>query len=745
MSLSNGKRKREEPQDLEDETDSDSDWENLALDTYLPSLEPILDGHDTTHSAEVTVELSSSTITSRPHTQRQATTALARRARLDIHKAHILCLLAHNATRNAWCRHDRIRAALKPVIDSFKVNLHPKATSAQYQRTRVLTEGLTGAVAFWSKRFNVVGQGLSRPKWRQDTLSSHQHSQSKPCTFADFVSAAKAMRGSRDIGAQLFVAFLHCQGLDVRLACSLQVLSFTLGKGNTIVSTANVEEVSSELTSLQNLPAKVTVVQATTPRRSLTRPSLGERPARRPEPVQSVVAPESTGSTDASPFPVYWAEVFDPAAQKWLPVDALCSKTVGKPTKLEPPAADHGNLLSYVLSYEADGAARDVTQRYATLYNAKTLKHRVDLREQGSQWWWEQVLPLYRLPKRHPGRAAKRDREAIEDASFQALRLKEPIPSNVQDFKRHPVFVLERDLRRDEVLDPEARECGSVIVSKARPPIMERVFPRKSVLQVRSAQQWYMRGRVFRPLEVPLKFRAASMWQQQARKRRQHRDDDDDDMEADTQIMDDVPYYTEAQTDAYIAPPVIQDENGKSLVPRNQFGNVDLYCASMLPAGALHLSCGLMRSRAVASQSDHIIQTWTDAQIARYLHELASEVLDIDAAPAVTGFKHVQATTTPTVDGIVVASCYADALEVAIDAGLAYIQDLADDAKSTLILQRWASWVQRLRIKHHVETRYAGTAESGPGGFMADEAEEEPGVQDEGDASETYSFEYESE
>jgi xeroderma pigmentosum group C-complementing protein len=725
------------------DSESDSDWENVGLNEKPSALELAPDEAEISNG--VTIELDRLADQDRRHT-RHATTALARRIRLDTHKAHLLCMLAHNATRNSWCRHERVRAALKPIVDNFHGKLHPKASSSQYQRTRILTEGLAAAATYWHKLFKVVGSGLGRPKWCSEGDTLHQKMippTGRDFNFTDFVKAARDMRGSRDLGAQLLVAFLHCQGLDVRLVCSLQVLGSVLGKGSTD-SSIGLDDLTTAAAQPSSTPSPPKVIPPAVAMvgRRLTRPAFGIAPPRPPDPLSVVAVPQHTDPSDGSPYPIYWAEVFDTAAQKWLSVDAMCTKTVGKPTKLEPPASDHNNLLSYVVGFEADGAARDVTQRYATLFNAKTLKHRVDSREQGARWWWNQVMPLYRLPRRHPGRAAKRDREAIENAQFQAARLKEPVPSAVQDFKRHPLFVLERDLRRDEVLDLDARECGQVIVGKARPPVMERVFPRKAVLHVRSQQQWYQRGRVVRPLEIPRKFRKVSIWEMQARKRRRHGQDDDDGENENSAILDDVPLFTEGQTDAYCPAPVIVDDTGRSLVPRNQFGNVDLYCTSMLPVGSMHLSCDVMRILAKAEHPSHVLLTWTGAQLTRYLIELIQDTLDVDAAPAVIGFKHGrggggQAAAQPIMDGVVVPLVYQEALEIAVLAGLDYIQRIAEDAKSVAVLKRWANWLQRLRIKNHVETQYAETETIGPGGFMKEEAKDD-------NASETYSFEYES-
>lgn len=70
--------------------------------------------------------------------------------------------------------------------------------------------------------------------------------------------------------------------------------------------------------------------------------------------------------------------------------------TVSKPSKFEPPASDAGNSMSYVLAFEEDSSARDVTRRYARSYNAKTRRNRVEATKDGERWWKKTMRALRR-------------------------------------------------------------------------------------------------------------------------------------------------------------------------------------------------------------------------------------------------------------------------------------------------------------------------------------------------------------
>lgn len=93
---------------------------------------------------------------------------------------------------------------------------------------------------------------------------------------------------------------------------------------------------------------------------------------------------------------MYWVEAFDAAAQKWIPVDPLTTKTVGKPSKFEPTGVDPENSMTYVVAFEDDGTVKDVTKRYIKAFNAKTRKMRVESTPGGDVWWKKTMNSYHR-------------------------------------------------------------------------------------------------------------------------------------------------------------------------------------------------------------------------------------------------------------------------------------------------------------------------------------------------------------
>lgn len=65
------------------------------------------------------------------------------------------------------------------------------------------------------------------------------------------------------------------------------------------------------------------------------------------------------------------------------------------------------------------------------------------------------------------------------------------MPRNVQDFKDHPYYAIERHLKHNEVINPK-REVGKLTTGKGIP---EPIYRRSDIQLVRSADKWYRSGR----------------------------------------------------------------------------------------------------------------------------------------------------------------------------------------------------------------------------------------------------------
>lgn len=327
----------------------------------------------------------------------------------------------------------------------------------------------------------------------------------------------------------------------------------------------------------------------------------------------------------------------------------MVTRTLAKPHRLEPPAADPYNLLSYVVAFEEDASARDVTRRYTKAFNAKVRKLRVESTKNG-EVWWKRVLQHFERP-------FLEDRDELEVGELTAKTASEPMPRNVQDFKDHPVYALERHLRRNEVIFPK-RVIGQVSLGKAGAKGQtEPVYRRSDVHTLRSANKWYRLGRDIKMGEqalkrIPTKNKGINL--------------DDEEEPEETAL------YAYFQTELYKPPPAV---GGK--VPKNAFGNLDIYVPSMVPPGGVHIR--------------HLDAAY------------AARTLGIDYADAVTGFNFKGRHGTAVMQGVVVAVEYHEAVQEVLNCLEEEKVRNELEERSAQALRTWRHFLLKLRIVERVK------------------------------------------
>ncbi|KAI5778403.1 hypothetical protein EDC01DRAFT_712675, partial [Geopyxis carbonaria] len=647
-----------------DDDESDVDWEDVELGSkpmnttmIAPQLEPEPDPEP---AKPLELILNDPKARRAAGPARRKITAVERRIRLETHKMHMICLMQHVALRNRWCNDSEVQRNLRPLMPKESYDkIHHNPRDQQFRRSKLFLEGLQETVDVFKEKFKITQRGLAAAKWME--LEDLKKWKVPPdseglITKEVFTAASKTLKGSRDLGAQLFCALLRSAGVNTRLVSSLQVLPFSFATKNTpkkpqptLIPYASLSDSDSEAA-----PAPPTPL----PRRQFGR---GRRP-----PVPPPLPPASASKKKKrskiqepgiveSPHPVYWIEAWSTPAQKWIAVDPLVTGSVGKPSTLEPPKSDLLNTLAYTIAFEAPTHAVDVTRRYARSFSGATRRLRVTSTKDGSKW--------LRKLLRHFERAHTLDRDQLEAAELAQRELAEPIPANVGDLKGHPLFALKRHLKQNEVIHPE-RAAGRLTIGSGPKKGVETIYRRSDVKAVKTPDQWYRVGRTVLAAEetVPLKFTAAR------RKLNRRGDKRDDGGEEEEEQRPNVPMYSIDQTTLYVPPPVTA---GK--VPKNRYGNLDVFVPTMVPAGGIHIPSPLAAR--------------------------ACQVLGIDHAAAVTGFDFKNRAVTAVIKGVVVASEFAAAVEETVE-GLEWeAEQEADEARRDAAVGLWRRWVLRLRIR----------------------------------------------
>ena len=671
--------------ETEQSDEDDFEWEDITLEQE--NIVPANNAEARLTSEGITLSLEDDKPRKLKFGKRALGPNLDKSERIQAHKTHFLTLIMHAYIRNMWCNDHRVQETVKRLVPSqVRSSLAPDPGTSQFNKDRFFKQGLGDLKDIWKLNFNPTQQGIRQPSWLsylQPKRFCLPPDTERLVDMKDFRDAAKSFEGSQDTGVQLLCAALRALDVETRLVCSLQPLSFVQFQRDIRAgSDGKFEQLNDNLSDTANsdnensTAAQLDVATSESPmrRRRLGQPSLD--PALPRPPPQRVRKRKYV-----TRFPVYWVEAFNAALQKWTPVEPFSTDTVGKPSKLEPPVSqsNRGARMVYVIAFEEDGVAKDVTKRYASTYNAKTRRERIESVE-GGEMWFKKAMRIFR---RRSG--VTTDRDQIEVVELAKNEAQEGMPRAIQDFKDHPVYALERHLKRNEVIHPK-REVGKVGAT-GKATKLEPVYRRGDVKVVRSAEKWYRLGREIIAGEQPLKHLARK--QDPLDLRDTHMADAD----ADAEEPDiGTPLYASFQTLVYTPPPCMRGH-----VPKNAFGNIDVYVASMVPAGGKHVR---------------------NPEAFR-----AAKLVGIDYADAVIGFEFKGRRGTAVIEGIVIAEEYAPAVEAVLES-MAYAREQSEeDARSTLALRMWKRFLIGLRVVQRVN-EYEIEGEKGTFALTTDASEE---------------------
>ncbi|KAK6351238.1 hypothetical protein TWF718_004408 [Orbilia javanica] len=652
--------------DDEFEDDDEIEWETVDLSTLKTTPK-----RPVTSSEPLILTLTSTSPSKPKSTGKKAPTPAERKIRLEIHKLHLLCLISHLHLRSTFCNDPKSQSCLLPILEKRIIS---ELNDTSFQQSKIFKQGLSNAAAAFKRRYKITKPGARKALWGYTPPSFDAMWGDIPMGIEEFRTSAKKLSGSRDLGAQLFCALLRRMGLEARIVCSLQPLSWQFKAKYSIDDTKreNMKFVGEDKEDYQTSDEDVdTATFVGSPNKTFG----GAGPVRANFRVAPPVAPVRTGGVAGPPkgkkkttkkiqihdptLPTYWVEVFDVINQSWITIDPLDAGIIRPLTNLEPPQWDWENEMSYVIAFDNDNNVRDITRKYVKGYNGYTRSLRVEATLDGAKWW-KKALRLYTLPD-----YLAPDRDQFEDGLMNDRLLKEGIPKSLAAMKNHPVFAIEEQLRQNEVIHPKV-ECGTM-TGKNKKPIP--VYRRQNVKQVKSATQWYMLGREIKAGEQPLKHKKA---------RKAKRASDPDDMDLDEMgDMDgmDTGMYAHFQTILYQPDPCIGP-----IVPKNAYGNIDIYVPSMLPEGGVHIPHKLAR--------------------------VAADFLGIGGfvADAVTGFDFRNGgKSTPVINGVVAGIECEEGIWEMIEHIEKEQEEEADEVRRLTALNLWRKFLVGLRIKERVD------------------------------------------
>ncbi|BFZ12856.1 hypothetical protein BsWGS_15896 [Bradybaena similaris] len=335
-----------------------------------------------------------------------------------------------------------------------------------------------------------------------------------------------------------------------------------------------------------------------------------------------------------------WLEVYFPDTKKWMCFDCFKSQ-FGKPYPLGNSATQP---LMYVLGFKNDNSVKDVTARYSSQWLTHTRKNRID------QSWWTETLVAFD--------STSYNDNLLEDDEIKSQLLVRPMPTSIAEFKSHPLYALRRHLLKFEAIYPESAVPIGYIKK-------EPVYARECVHVLHSRDNWLKEGRLVRLNERPYKMvKSRPKWN------KPKEDPDALDLEV----------FGEWQTEKYIPPPAV---NGK--VPRNEYGNVELFKPWMLPLGTVQVrGMGLQR---------------------------VAKKLNIDVAPAMIGWDSHSGRSHPVMDGWIVCEEFADTLMTAWLEDQEIQKQREEEKKNKRVYDNWRRLIRGLLIRERLKTKFLQEAE----------------------------------
>lgn len=840
----------------EGEEDEAMDWED-AIPANQEQAEPAIGDidismkDDGTGYVEPLVSLA---------TGKKAPSKRERQIRMLTHCLHVQSLLWHNTVRNSWLNDkevqktlvDHLSEGVKREVKRWREGmgmlnaeeLAAKKREAARKNAKGKKKGkgrerdwgsdathaepgvpnlsqgdpllrlLKVLTAYWRKRFTVTAPGLRKKGYMplrrlRDDIRDWEKDHGDVEEFGERIESREAFRelakkceGSRDVGAQLFVALLRGLGLETRMVANLQPVGLGTSKAEEAdpkrtkkekkadlkaAEKADADEAKADLkknaqsngrkpaakkssrgsnakpisldasdsdSDLSDPPSETETKEAkggastrsstqkptrangttlSTPHDSDSSPTVSDAVVEIPDdddddlsiieitPATPTKKPNKKYDRDMA-FPTYWTEVLSSVSNRYIPVDPIVLSTIASNDELlqtfEPRGkkADKAKqVIAYTIAFSSDGSAKDVTVRYLKKHQmpGKTKGQRMypekvpvynkrgKVKKYEDYDWFRTVMSIYDRPEAK--RTAADDLEEQTDLKVfkPAKEAKEVDKESLQWYKQSAEFVLELHLRREEALLPGSESVKTFTAGKGEKAKTHDVFRREDVVTCKTVESWHKDGRAVKIGEQPIKYvptRAVTLIRK--------REIEQSLQETGKKAMQGL--YSEAQTEWIVPDPIGPD--GK--IPKNAYGNMDVYVPTMVPRGAVHLPLK------------------GSAKICRKLQ--------IDYAEACTGFEFGKQRAVPVLTGVVVAEEHEDLVTDAWRTEQVEIKRKEDTKRTGVALGCWRKFLMGLRIVERMRVEYqdAGGEESNP---FVRRAKKDAGDVDAGDFEEAES------
>jgi xeroderma pigmentosum group C-complementing protein len=573
---------------------------------------------------------------------------------------------------------------------------------------------MTYLSAYWKSKFRITTPSLRKrgylsPAALEAEINAWKDDIDHPGAFGERVENLEAFRekarkceGSRDLGQQLFTALVRGLGIEARMVVSLQPVGFGWsqseeGKPRNVAKIKGAKPVEGSTST--NGKAKKdkesvdTDMDDSSDLSSVISISSDEEERRAKKP------PKPRKHGEELPYPTYWTEAISHLTHTPISVSPLprtLVATSGSPTLADfyarGAAADKARqVFAYLIAFSSDNTAKDVTTRYLPKHQwpGRTKGFRMPVEKipihnkrgkvkRWEEWdWFKSVMRSYARPhdKRQPWDEVEEEGDLVPAEPERKKHMdEEGGKETLAGYKNSAEYVLERHFRREEALKPGSKVIRQFVTGKGENEKSEPVYRRKDVVSCKTQESWHKEGREVRAGQQPLKLvpmRAVTVNRKREIEERERLLDGEKVKQG---------LYSKAQTDWIIPDPIV---DGK--IPRNAFGNIDVYVPTMVPKGSVH------------------VPLKGTARICRKLN--------IDYAEACTGFEFGKQRAVPVLTGVVVAEENEDLLIDAWEVEEVEKQRKKRDKQEKFLLGLWRRFASGLKILARMKDEYGEDVE----------------------------------
>lgn len=581
--------KRRKTDKNESSTDSDddfSDWEDVPLN------DP-----ETLDSFNIIIDNSKGNQEEKKNRDKLRAAIENKQRRKTIHYLGMISYMMHGFQRNKWLNSKELLKKLRRMIPESLISTRVKKYNRVLKKFRLAPTDaslknevyanfiyIVKYLIKWfrlnykcdSNGLRVLGY-LPRKSISSENMNDYFPDSSVPINdLKGFISMAKKFKHNRDTGAQIFTALLRSLGFQARLVFSLPLLP--------------------------------------TNRHVKIQPKLDHEKLQRNKDFDLL-------------YPYFWTEVINPIDESEIfLIENICffeetkrlvrlkrftGSNITKEnlseyyTDIYFPIQNQFNQMSmhYIVAMDNDNLILDVSARYMSDISYRWF-NRLDLRTDfGKEAMLFQSMLRYLNVRNTYQSTNNKELDTLRNIAL----LNYNIPSNFSSMKRNPNVVTVSTLRYNEVIEPNMKPIGKVKIDKKF--LKEPVFFKNSILVGKSEQQWKFLGRSIRndQINYPIKITKALKRQTILKKRVFNAN-----ILNDTHELNDIKLYAFKQTSPYIKPSVTKLPSGFLQLPRNEYGNIEIYKPFMVPEKCTWLTLSNIENILFDYQVGKLVLPFTD-------------------------------------------------------------------------------------------------------------------------------------